>query len=53
VGVVVSELLDPTRSAETPAGLAEVQGAWRRDGRALDGGATAEVSDVLWLQVGR
>jgi hypothetical protein len=39
--------------AERPADLPDVQGAWRRDGRRLDGGAWAEVSDVLWLQAGR
>jgi hypothetical protein len=37
---------------ERPADLADVQGAWRRDGRCVDGGPCEEVSDVLWLQVG-
>jgi hypothetical protein len=40
------------RAAERPAGLPDVQGAWRRDGRCVDGGPWEEVSDVLWLQVG-
>jgi hypothetical protein len=39
-------------AAERPAELADVQGAWRRDGRCVDGGPWQEVSDVLWLQVG-
>jgi hypothetical protein len=39
-------------AVEQPAGLPDVQGAWRRDGRCLDGGPWEEVSDVLWLQVG-
>ena len=39
-------------AAERPADLPDVQGAWRRDGRCLDGGPWEEVSDVLWLQVG-
>jgi hypothetical protein len=39
--------------AERPADLPDVQGAWRRDGRRLDGGPWEEVSDVLWLQAGR
>jgi hypothetical protein len=33
--------------------LIDIQGAWRRDGRTLDGGPWAEVSDVLWVQAGR
>jgi hypothetical protein len=37
---------------ERPADLPDVQGAWRRDGRRVDGGPWEEVSDVLWLQVG-
>jgi hypothetical protein len=37
---------------ERPAELPDVQGAWRRDGRCIDGGPWEEVSDVLWLQVG-
>lgn len=41
-----------TSASERPADLPEVQGAWRREGRRLDGGAWEEVSDVLWLQVG-
>ena len=53
MGVVVSELAGSAEPVETPAGLAEVQGAWRRQGRCLDTGSWAEVSDVLWLQVGR
>jgi hypothetical protein len=36
-------------AAERPADLPDVQGAWRRDGRRVDGGSWAEVSDVLWL----
>ncbi len=39
-------------AVERPADLPDVQGAWRRDGRCLDGGPWEEVSDVLWLQVG-
>lgn len=39
--------------AERPAELADVQGAWRRDCRRVDGGPWEEVSDVLWLQAGR
>ena len=39
-------------AGERPAELRDVQGAWRRDGRCIDGGPWAEVSDVLWLQVG-
>jgi hypothetical protein len=39
--------------AEIPAGPAEVQGAWRRRGRTVEGSAWAEVSAVLWLQAGR
>ena len=42
-----------TGGLEAPAGLAEVQGAWRRQGRSLDGGPMDEVSDVVWLQAGR
>lgn len=38
--------------AERPADLPDVQGAWRRDGRCLDGGPWEEVSEVLWLQAG-
>jgi hypothetical protein len=37
---------------EKPANLIDIQGAWRRDGRAFDGGAWEEPSDVLWLQSG-
>jgi hypothetical protein len=37
---------------ERPADLPDVQGAWRRDGRRVDGGPWQEVSDVLWLQAG-
>lgn len=40
-------------TTERPAELADVQGAWRRDGRRLGDGPADEVSDVLWLQVGR
>jgi hypothetical protein len=40
-------------STARPAELADVQGAWRRDGRRLRDGPAEEVSDVLWLQVGR
>lgn len=40
-------------SAERPANLRDVQGAWRRDGRRLHGAPWEEVSDVLWLQVGQ
>jgi hypothetical protein len=39
-------------TVERPADLPDVQGAWRRDGRRVDGGPWKEVSDVLWLQVG-
>jgi hypothetical protein len=39
-------------AAERPAELPDVQGAWRRDGRCIDGGPWEEVSEVLWLQVG-
>jgi hypothetical protein len=39
-------------AVEHPADLEDVQGAWRRDGRCIDGGPWEEVSDVLWLQVG-
>jgi hypothetical protein len=38
---------------ERPAELSDVQGAWRRGGRRLGDGPAEEVSDVLWLQVGR
>jgi hypothetical protein len=41
------------RPGERPSELVDLQGAWRRDGRSLDDGATEEVADVLWLQVGR
>jgi hypothetical protein len=37
---------------ERPAGLSDIQGSWRRDGRRLHDGPWDEVSDVLWLQVG-
>jgi hypothetical protein len=37
---------------EKPANLIDIQGAWRRDGRAFDGGAWEEPTDVLWLQSG-
>ncbi len=44
---------DTTNDAvERPAELPDVQGAWRRDGRWVEGGSWEEVSDVLWLQVG-
>jgi hypothetical protein len=33
--------------------MVDVQGAWRRGGRRLRKGPAVEVSDVLWLQVGR
>jgi hypothetical protein len=39
-------------AVELPADLPDVQGAWRRDGRCVDGAPWDEVSDVLWLQVG-
>src|SRR5580692_7098602 len=42
-----------TNNDERPAELADIQGAWRRDGRSLDGGSWDEVTDVLWLQAGR
>ena len=42
-----------SEEAERPAELADVQGAWRRDDRRVDDGPWEEVSDVLWLQVGR
>lgn len=38
---------------ERPAGLADIQGAWRRDGRRLNDADWMEVSDVLWLQAGQ
>jgi hypothetical protein len=40
-------------TTERPADLADVQGAWRRDVRRFGDGPAEEVSDVLWLQVGR
>jgi hypothetical protein len=40
-------------TTEWPAELADVQGAWRRDVRRLEDGPAEEVSDVLWLQMGR
>jgi hypothetical protein len=40
-------------TVELPANLIDIQGAWHREGRALDGGTYDEPSDVLWLQVGR
>jgi hypothetical protein len=40
-------------TTERPADLADVQGAWRRDVRWFGDGPAEEVSDVLWLQVGR
>src|SRR5258707_15859524 len=39
-------------TVERRADLPDVQGAWRRDGGRVDGGAWEEESDVLWLQVG-
>jgi hypothetical protein len=42
-----------SRPSERPAELADLQGAWRRDGRSLLDAPTDEVADVLWLQVGR
>jgi hypothetical protein len=44
---------DVSSTVELPANLIDIQGAWHREGRALDGGAYDEPSDVLWLQVGR
>jgi hypothetical protein len=41
------------RPGERPAELIDLQGAWRRDGRSLSDGPMHEVTDVLWLQVGR
>jgi hypothetical protein len=41
------------RPGERPAELVDLQGAWRRDGRAISGNPPVEVADVLWLQVGR
>lgn len=41
-----------TAVEERPADLPDIQGAWRRDGRSLNGDPYGEVSDVLWLQVG-
>jgi hypothetical protein len=38
---------------ERPVELVDLQGAWRRDGRTLEGGPSTEVADVLWVQVGR
>jgi hypothetical protein len=42
-----------TEHAERPSELIDLQGAWRRNGRIIGEGAWEEVSDVLWLQVGR
>ena len=41
-----------TNSGERPAELADIQGAWRRDGRTFDGSPWNEVTDVLWVQAG-
>ncbi len=47
-------MIDAMRgTAERPAELTDVQGAWRRDGRRIGNGPMEEVSEVLWLQVGR
>jgi hypothetical protein len=44
------DVIDPP---ERPSELVDLQGGWRRDGRTLAGNAGSEVTDVLWLQVGR
>ena len=38
---------------ERPSELIDLQGAWRRNGRIIGEDPWREVSDVLWLQVGR
>jgi hypothetical protein len=43
-------MIDPP---ERPSELVDLQGGWRRDGRTLAGAGWSEVTDVLWLQVGR
>ncbi|HUC04882.1 MAG TPA: hypothetical protein VL961_05760 [Acidimicrobiales bacterium] len=40
-------------AAERLAELADIQGAWRREGRSLGRGPWAEVADVVWVQVGQ
>jgi hypothetical protein len=42
-----------SETAERPVEFVDLQGAWRRDGRTLVGGPWGEVTEVLWLQVGR
>jgi hypothetical protein len=44
------DVIDPP---ERPSELVDLQGGWRRDGRTLGDSASSEVTDVLWLQVGR
>jgi len=38
---------------ELPVELGDLEGAWHREGRSLSDSPTAEVADVVWLQVGR
>jgi hypothetical protein len=45
--------VDVSSTVEWPANLIDVQGAWHREGRVVDGGAYDEPSEVWWLQVGR
>jgi hypothetical protein len=42
-----------TDPVERPSELVDLQGGWRRDGRTVAGSGWSEVTDVLWLQVGR
>jgi hypothetical protein len=42
-----------TGHVERPSELIDLQGAWRRNGRIIGEGSWHEVSEVLWLQVGR
>jgi hypothetical protein len=42
-----------TRVGEYSAGLADIQGAWCREGRVIVPGEWEEVADVIWLQSGR
>jgi hypothetical protein len=42
-----------TEPVERPSELIDLQGAWRRNGRIIGEESWQEVSDVLWLQVGR
>ena len=40
-------------AVERPSELIDLQGAWRRNGRVVGEESWHEVSDVLWLQMGR